>query len=94
MSHAILKSWIMLAWLAGLAAILLIDAFRKLIREDTATPLPKPQHVERAVDLRKKDARITDLFDRPAEEPLHPESRRGLALRDQRAVLQEYEKSA
>ncbi len=94
MSHAILKSWIMLAWLAGLAAILLIDAVRKLIREDTALPLPKPEATRSARVLEKKDEGVHDLFDRPAEEPLQPESKTGVALRDQQAVLPEYQRSA
>ncbi len=94
MSHVILKSWIMLGWLAGLAAILLIDAVRKLIADDTAAPLPTPHRAKGAVVSEEKVEGIADLFDRPAEEPLHPESKPGLALRDHRAVLPEYQKSA
>lgn len=93
MPYGMVKSWVMLAWLAGLVAVLLVDAVRKLIGEDHTTALSKTQQAQRVVAAQKTES-IHDLFDKSADDPLPPEPKPGLALRDRLAVQQEYKKSA
>lgn len=92
MSYGFMKSWVMMAWLAGLVAVLLVDAIRKLIGRDTAVSFPNPQGVKRVHDTKGAKG-IHDLFDN-ADEVLPPEFKPGMALCDRQAAQEEYKKSA